>query len=175
MNETEGSEELLDTSVLGSSSLVDGELVLATLVGIDEEGHPKVSFELAGNFHQSLVATSTVSVLPKHVGRQAALLFLNKDIERPVVVGFIHNPLYTILDPSETVATETPEPSEQLSVEVDKKVGKFTLEGEEEVVIRCGEASITLSKSGKIQLRGKYLVSRSSGVNRILGGSVQVN
>ncbi len=175
MNKSEDSGELLDSSILESASLADGELVLATLVGIDETGQPLVSFETAGKFHQSVLATSTVSVLPKHVGRQSALFFLNKDIEQPVVVGFIHNPLYTILDPAEEVATESSEPGEQISVEVDKKVGKYTIEGEEEVVIRCGEASITLNKSGKILLRGKYLVSRSSGVNRILGGSVQVN
>ena len=49
------------------------------------------------------------------------------------------------------------------------------LEGREEVVIKCGEASITLTKAGKILIRGNYLLNRASGVNRIQGGSVQVN
>lgn len=52
---------------------------------------------------------------------------------------------------------------------------QLVIEGQDEVVLKCGEASITLSKNGKIALRGKYLLSRASGVNRILGASVQVN
>ncbi len=52
---------------------------------------------------------------------------------------------------------------------------RVVLEGREEVVLKCGEASITLTRAGKILIRGKYLLNRSSGVNRILGGSVQVN
>ena len=46
---------------------------------------------------------------------------------------------------------------------------------ESEIVLRCGEASITLTRAGKVLIRGTYLLSRSSGVNRIKGGSVQIN
>ena len=49
------------------------------------------------------------------------------------------------------------------------------IEGKEEIELKCGESSIVLTKAGKILIRGKYLLSRSSGVNRIMGGSVQVN
>lgn len=42
-------------------------------------------------------------------------------------------------------------------------------------MLRCGKASITLTRSGKIILRGTYISSRSSGVIRIKGGSVQIN
>ena len=41
--------------------------------------------------------------------------------------------------------------------------------------LRCGKASITLTRAGKVLIRGAYLLSRSSGVNRIKGGSVQIN
>jgi hypothetical protein len=44
-----------------------------------------------------------------------------------------------------------------------------------QITICCGESSITLTAAGKIILRGKYIVSRSSGVQRIKGGSVQIN
>jgi hypothetical protein len=43
------------------------------------------------------------------------------------------------------------------------------------LVLRCGKASITLSADGKIVVRGTHVVSHSSGLNRIKGGSVQVN
>jgi uncharacterized protein (DUF2345 family) len=52
---------------------------------------------------------------------------------------------------------------------------ELVLSAHKQVTIRCGESSITLTAAGKIILRGKYIVSRSSGVQRIKGGSVQIN
>jgi uncharacterized protein (DUF2345 family) len=49
------------------------------------------------------------------------------------------------------------------------------IEAREQVVLRCGRASITLTKAGKILIQGEYVSSRSAGVNRIKGGSVQIN
>ena len=43
------------------------------------------------------------------------------------------------------------------------------------MVLRCGKASITLTKAGKVLIEGSYVLSRSTGVNRIKGGSVQLN
>jgi hypothetical protein len=34
---------------------------------------------------------------------------------------------------------------------------------------------LTLTHAGKVLIRGAYVLSRSSGVNRIKGGSVQIN
>jgi hypothetical protein len=42
-------------------------------------------------------------------------------------------------------------------------------------VLKCGNASITLTKAGKILVEGTYVSNRSSGVMRIKGGSVQIN
>jgi len=52
---------------------------------------------------------------------------------------------------------------------------KLTLTGEEEVTLKCGKASITLTSAGKVLIKGEYVLSRSSGVNRIKGGAVQIN
>jgi hypothetical protein len=52
---------------------------------------------------------------------------------------------------------------------------RLELVAEREIVLRCGQASVTLTRAGKIILRGTYVLSRSSGVNRIAGGSVQIN
>jgi hypothetical protein len=62
------------------------------------------------------------------------------------------------------------------SLEVDAGVeDEFVLTAAKQLTLRCGESSITLTAAGKIILRGKYIVSRSSGVQRIKGGSVQIN
>jgi hypothetical protein len=44
-----------------------------------------------------------------------------------------------------------------------------------EVVIECGEAKISLRKDGRVEIRGTHLISRSSGPNKIKGGSVFIN
>jgi hypothetical protein len=45
----------------------------------------------------------------------------------------------------------------------------------EQVVLRFGKESITLTKAGKIFIQGTYVLNLSSGVNRIKGGSVQMH
>ena len=52
---------------------------------------------------------------------------------------------------------------------------KVVVSAQRELVLRCGKASITLTSAGKILIRGAYVLTRSSGVNRIQGGSVQIN
>jgi hypothetical protein len=50
-----------------------------------------------------------------------------------------------------------------------------SFEAGKEIVLRCGDASITLTRAGKILIKGAYVLSRSSGVNRIQGGAVEIN
>ena len=52
---------------------------------------------------------------------------------------------------------------------------RITFNAREQIELRCGKASIILTRAGKIIIRGAYLLNRSSGVNRIKGGSVQIN
>ena len=49
------------------------------------------------------------------------------------------------------------------------------LTAEREIVLRCGKASITLTRAGKVLIRGEYIFSRSTGVNKMKGGSIQLN
>ena len=60
-----------------------------------------------------------------------------------------------------------------LDVMVDGK--RIKIEGQDEIVLRCGEASITLRRNGRVIIRGTYVESRSKGTNRIKGGSVLIN
>ena len=46
---------------------------------------------------------------------------------------------------------------------------KFTFDAKEQIVLRCGKSSITLTRAGKVLIKGAYLLSRSSGVNRVSG------
>ena len=60
-------------------------------------------------------------------------------------------------------------------VEVNADGERLVVSAKEQLVLRCGKATITLSKAGKVLIEGTYISSRSSGVNRIKGGSVQLN
>lgn len=167
------------------SGLPQGELLLATLVGFDAAGLPLLRFSLKGLVH-TVAATPTVSVHHEHLGRQAALMFAGGEIQAPILLGLVHSALDATLEQpvAASVRADAPEDvelfaplkdAEQQPVEAEVDGRRQVIEAEQQIVLRCGEASITLTKAGKIILRGKHLVSRSSGVNRILGGSIQMN
>ncbi len=63
----------------------------------------------------------------------------------------------------------------QVSVDGGEPHDFQIIEGKEMVVIKCGRASITLTAAGEVLIRGAYVSSRSSGVNRLKGGSVHIN
>jgi len=159
-----------------------GGVIIGTLVSLDEIGRPIVDFP--GNKQiNPLLAVSTVELHPNHLGRQVALLFANGNTGSPVIMGLIHSPLASMLDKhaqassddQEVLVTELDVVSANKLDDVTIDGKRVTIEGKEEIVLKCGEASITLTKAGKILIRGKYLLNRSSGVNRIMGGSVQIN
>jgi len=52
---------------------------------------------------------------------------------------------------------------------------RLVLSAEREIVLRCGDASVTLSRAGKVVIEGRYVVSRSSGYNKVKGASVEIN
>jgi hypothetical protein len=60
-------------------------------------------------------------------------------------------------------------------VEVDVNGERMLVSAKEQLVLRCGKASITLTKAGKVVIDGRYVSSTASGVNRLKGGSVQLN
>ena len=154
-----------------------GEIMLGTLVDMDAQGQPLVEFH-AGSSSEKHIALTTQSLTRKQIGRQVAILFANGDLSRPVIMGLIHSPLQEML---ETFGDQSSSKNE-LELDANHKIDdvqvdgeRITLKGKKEIVLKCGEASITLTRSGKVLIRGKYLLNRSSGVNRIMGGSVQVN
>jgi hypothetical protein len=78
------------------------------------------------------------------------------------------------------VPSEARAPDAEAAASTEQAAGaevpeRLELTAEKEIVLRVGDASITLTRAGKIILRGTYVLSRSSGVNRIKGGSVQIN
>ncbi|MCP3654394.1 hypothetical protein [Herbaspirillum sp.] len=52
---------------------------------------------------------------------------------------------------------------------------ELVLEAKRQITFRCGKSSITLYPNGKIALRGEYILSDAEGLNRIVGGQVELN
>ena len=133
-------------------------VLIGRLVDLGESGEPLVDFR--GNPSTKPLAALSILVLSKTIlGREVVLMFEEGDPRRPVVMGLV-----------EDRGAKRRQPVELL---LDKK--RFVFTAEHEIVLRCGKSSITLTRAGKVLIRGAYILNRSSGVNRIKGGSVQIN
>ncbi len=79
----------------------------------------------------------------------------------------------------QSVGKAVTKPSEGLrstgAVQVEIDGETLTITARRQIVLRCGEASITLTRAGKVLINGSYVASRSSGANKIKGGSIQLN
>ena len=137
-------------------------VVIGLLVGYTGARVPLVAFP--GNPKQAATAARSTAVLTaEDVGKEVALLFEGNDPEHPIVIGPIRQPSTVIESPAQQPA----------SAHIDGE--RIVLAANKEIVLQCGKSSITLTKAGKVLIRGAYLLNRSSGVNRIKGGSVQIN
>lgn len=146
-------------------------VVIGRLTDLAPEGTPLVDFP--GNPAEApLAALSAAAIEADSVGQEVALLFADGDPRRPFVVGLLQDavPVKTAAEVDAEIATE---PGKPVIARVDGE--QVVISAEQEIVLKCGRASITLTRAGKVLIRGAYLLSRSSGVNRIKGGSVQIN
>lgn len=75
--------------------------------------------------------------------------------------------------PARPPAAEAAVRMEALTVRTDGERVVLSVEGE--ITIRCVEPTITLTSAGKPFICGTYFLARSSGVNRIQGGSVRIH
>ncbi len=149
-----------------------GEVTIGRFEGLGEEGEILVSFA-GGLGEHPLPARATLPLGKEEIGREVALLFEEGDPRRPLIMGVLRAPVGQ--DPAASPVDVDPDPAPAPAVEAAADGQRLVFEAEREIVLRCGQASITLTRAGKIILRGKYVLSRSSGVNRIKGGSVQIN
>jgi hypothetical protein len=136
------------------ASRVEG-IVVGRIASVDPSGGLRVTF--AGAPDQGFAARAMTAVSKDDEGREVALMFEGGDPRCPVIMGKMVSPL---------AAGQTEATADGRRVEIN---------ADQELVLRCGESSITLTRAGKIIIRGAYVLSRSSGVNRIQGGSVEIN
>lgn len=106
---------------------------------------------------------SVVDLHGAHIGRSVVLVFEDGDAAKPIVMGVLR------------AEGDRPPELSSGSATIDADGERMIVSAKEQLVLRCGKASITLTRSGKVTIDGTFVSSRSSGANRIKGGSVQIN
>ena len=141
------------------------------IVKIDSNGFVYIDFH--GNRRGPIQARITkaaaenLSDQNESLNLSVLVAFEESDAELPVIIDIITD---RIEMPSSTMTLAR---NDVNNVQVDGESVVF--DAKKEIVLRCGKSSITLTRAGKVLIRGAYLLNRSSGVNRIKGGSVQIN
>jgi hypothetical protein len=154
---------------------------------------PTVDFP--GNELGPLAARSVIPLDPTLVAeaiaeqRGVTLSFEDGRPDAPIITGLLQPVVFAIEgDLSDTAdppdppdmadMADMPDPDQAeglpgMHASVDGR--RVEIEATDEIVLRCGQASIVLRRNGRVVIRGTYVETRSRGVNRIKGGSVQIN
>lgn len=138
----------------------------ARIVSISEEGAVMVA--LAGE-KRALNARLAIPVTHEQIeraiqNRQEVLVLLESgDADRPVIIGFIED----------KASPAAPSSTQVIEADVDGK--RVRVVAQDEVVLECGSASITLRRNGRVIIKGTYVETHSDGTNRIKGGQVRIN
>lgn len=138
-------------------------VITGELVAIADEGRTPLVRYPGQPGTAVLRARTVVDLHGGHIGQTVVLVFDGGDAGRPIVMGVLRQAEGWPL-------AETP-----AQVQVDADGERLIVSAKEQMVLRCGKASITLTKAGKVLIQGSYVSSRSTGVNRVKGGSVQLN
>lgn len=133
------------------------------LHGFDLLDQPLLS-HLPGLPGEIVPAQTTVSLRSSQIGSTVVVLFDQGDVRRPIVVG-------VVIDLTNRIAEA--DAADSVTVQADDN--RLVLSAEREIILKCGAASITLTRAGKVLIQGEYVSTRAAGVNRIKGGSVQIN
>lgn len=138
------------TSVIASvpaSGIVTGQIV-----SIEEDG------ELFIDYPGNTIGPTRAKTLARRVqaGATVLIVFERGNNELPIVLGVLHDGVQT-----------------RRKV-LRLKARKIVLEADEELLLRCGESSVSATQ-GKIVLKGRDLVSRAARINKVRGATVLIN
>jgi hypothetical protein len=151
------------SSAARSEHLPVNGVLIGQIVGFKDNGATPLVIYAGQPGTAALAARTVIDLHGEHIGRNVVLMFESGAGDRPIIMGCVRT----------DIAWPLREHPGQVEVEADGE--RLVLTAKEQLVLRCGQASITLTKSGKVLIQGAHVLSRSSGVNRIKGGSVQIN
>lgn len=137
-------------------------VVIGELLALGDDGATAFVRHAGQGGSGAIAARAAVDLHGRQIGAAVVLMFEAGDPSRPVVIGALRG--------GESIAAEAPD-----NVEVDADGRRLVVKARDQLVLRCGAASITLTKAGKVLIEGRYVCSRSTGTNRVKGASIQLN
>lgn len=137
--------------------------MVAEFAGFDLQDQPLVKLQTRVAM-EVVPARTTVALRSEQIGQQALVVCEDGDVYKPIVIGLLQSPHRT--------AEDIPQRA-RLTIQADDE--RYVITAEREIVLKCGEASITLTRAGKVLIKGNYILSRSAGHNRIKGAAVDIN
>ncbi len=146
--------------------------MLGRIVAVDAEGTVSVEVPGAPQARAARLAvplTHDELLAAREAGGAAVLVFENGDPALPIIVGLVQ----AVGRSADVVRNESTEVPQVLEADIDGKRVRIT--AQDEIVLECGSASITLRRNGRVVVRGTYVESYSDGTNRIKGGQVRIN
>lgn len=143
-------------------------VITGHLAGIDDEGRVLFVPEQGGGpaFPVAIgVAISDGVLIPAARNQQRALVVRTSETPpRFVLIGLVRE---------RVAATARDAAPGQLEVKLDGETLRLT--ADREIELRCGNASLVLRQSGRVELKGAYVVTSSRGPMKIKGGTVEIN
>jgi hypothetical protein len=160
-----------ETASRSSSKAKEYGIVIGTLIGLSENRLPLVSY----HGKTPVPAQTLVNVGEADFGKSVVLQFESGDIKRPVLLGVLQDnrSAEPIADDDDAPAATLALADAPIKAKIDD--AEIVLTAQRRITLQCGSASITLDANGNVEIRGKYILSRSSGQNRIKGSSVSLN
>ena len=159
--------DMLLPLILGQSANVTSParplVVIGELIAMKDHGRTPLVLYPGQKGSAAAPARSIVDLYASHIGKHVLLIFENDENAAPIVIGVLRE------------GDGWPAGEKPAEVEVQADGDRMIVSARKQLVFRCGKASITLTEEGKVLIKGTYLSSRSSGVHRIKGGSVQIN
>jgi hypothetical protein len=129
-------------------------LTVASFAGLDSAGRFQIMLPDA---EQPAAALSTVALAADDAGAAVVVAFDTRDGSTPIIIGRLEH-----CGPAAAAAKQ---PASE----------RLVFKAEREIELRCGDASIVLTRAGKVLIKGNFVLTRSRGANKIKGAYVAIN
>jgi hypothetical protein len=154
--EVDAARELL-SGMADWARVAGGGVALADFAGFGEANRFLV---VLGEGRSPVPALSTIGLAPGDAGCRIVIAFEGSDPARPVIVGRL-----------QAAIAESSEPPMHCTVDGER----VSIQAQRQIELRCGEASIVLTRAGKVLIKGTFVLTRSRGANKLKGAYVDIN